>query len=192
VTRHARAIAGAALLLCSGGCAFARTHVRHRADEFAQTETWLIDGNALSAPPGAQDWAALDVEAVRPRGDTIRYTFVVDYRAGSQPLRLRRGESLIVLADTSRYVFSTAQVHSQGNGLRGSRETARYPVSREAMRRIATAGQIRVRMVGQRWYVDRTVTNRGLWRFRRLMEAVEGIPLPEHAANIDFQIHMGG
>lgn len=76
-------------------------------------------------------------------------------------------------------------MQSRHTGLRGTRETARYPVPREAMRRIATAGQIRVRMVGQRWYVDRTVTNRGLWRFRRLMEAVEGIPLPEPTANID-------
>lgn len=185
MTGRVRSITGAALLLLSGGCAFARTHVRHRADDFGRTETWLIDGNALSAPTGAQDWAALDVEAVRPRGDSIRYNFVVDYRAGSQPLRLRRGESLIVLADTARYVFSTPRVQSRRTGFRGTRETARYPVSREAMRRIATAGQIRVRMVGQRWYVDRTVTNRGLWRFRRLMDAIEGIPLPEHSANID-------
>jgi len=175
--RVARAAWVAALCLGAGGCLLPGYALQHQRDDFGRTETWRMRGNALSVPPGADDWVALDAEAVRPRGDTVRYAFVVDYRSGDEPLGLRRGESLIVLADTARFTFSTAGARLDED-VRGPRETARYPVPGDAMRRIATAGQIRVRVVGRRYYVDRVVTNRGLWRFRRLMEAVEGIPVP--------------
>lgn len=175
--RGGRAAWIAALCLGAGGCLLPGYSLQHQRDDFARTETWRMQGNALSVPPGADDWVALDAEAVRPRGDSVSYAFIVDYRSGDEPLGLRRGESLIVLADTARFTFSTAGARLDED-VRGPRETARYPVPADAMRRIATAGQIRVRVVGRRYYVDRVVTNRGLWRFRRLMEAVEGIPVP--------------
>ncbi|HEU4557819.1 MAG TPA: hypothetical protein VFS20_08210 [Longimicrobium sp.] len=170
-------VLGAVLGLALGGCLVPGYRFHHERDDFERIESWRMSGNALSQPAGSADWIALDAEAVRPRGDSVRYALVVDYRAADEPLGLRRGESLIVLADTARYVFSTDQVGLRKD-LRGPRETARYPVSRDAMRRIALAGRIRVRVIGRSYYVDRNVTNRGLWRFRELMEAVEGIPVP--------------
>jgi len=171
--RRIRAVAAAALALGMAGCLLPAPSLRHRGDDFTRTESWRMRGNALSQPAGARDWVALDAEVVRPRGAPPRYLLVVDYRAGHDPLEIRRGESLIVLADSARFVLATTRVETSG-GVRGPREVARYPVERDAMRRIATAGRIRVRVIGREWYVDRTVTNRGLWRFRRLMEAVEG------------------
>lgn len=168
--------------IATAGCVVPTYTLQHQRDDFARTETWRMKGNALSVPAGAQDWVALDAEAVRPRGDSVRYAFVVEYRAGDEPLGLRRGESLIVLADTARFAFATQSVDT-GDDLLGPRETARYPVPAAAMRAIALAGSIRVRVIGREYFVDRTVTNRGLWRFRRLMEAVEGIPVPARASS---------
>jgi hypothetical protein len=170
-------VAGMMMGIAAAGCGVPTYTLRHQHDDFARTDTWRMQGNALSAPAGAQDWMALDAEAVRPRGDSVRYALVVEYRAGDEPLGLRRGESLIVLADSARFAFTTQGVELD-DALLGPREVARYPVSGDAMRRIATAGSIRVRVIGREYYVDRRVTNRGLWRFRRLMEAVEGIPVP--------------
>ncbi|HET7464839.1 MAG TPA: hypothetical protein VFJ82_26585 [Longimicrobium sp.] len=167
----------AAAAIAAAGCAVPTYTLQHQRDDFARTETWRMKGNALSVPAGAQDWVALDAEAVRPRGDSVRYAFVVEYRAGDEPLGLRRGESLVVLADSARFAFTTPRVETNDD-LLGPREVARYPVPADAMRRIALAGNIRVRVIGREYFVDRSVTNRGLWRFRRLMEAVEGIPVP--------------
>lgn len=172
-----RFLSAALLSAAAAGCAVPTYTLQHQRDDFARTETWRMKGNALSTPAGAQDWVALDAEAVRPRGDSVHYAFVVEYRAADEPLGLRRGESLIVLADTARFAFSTQGVDFDDN-LLGPREVARYPVPAEAMRRIALATSIRVRVIGREYFVDRSVTNRGLWRFRRLMEAVEGIPVP--------------
>ncbi len=87
------------LLLCA---CVPRYRVSTLQDEFAGTHLRHMRGNVLVAPGGAREWIALDAEARKAVGDSVRYSLIVDYRDTGDWLRIGPGETLILLVEGER------------------------------------------------------------------------------------------
>jgi hypothetical protein len=157
-----------------------RYHVAHLRDDFEQTETRRSHGNVLVGEGTGHDWLALDAESLRMGNDTAQYALVADYRTNGPPLRIPNGETLVLLVDGQRVALRGrgSSGHRARSGLRGDREQARYPVSRAFLERIAAAREVRVRLTGQRYYVERSFSPANLRHFREFVSPPVVTPSP--------------
>jgi hypothetical protein len=159
------------VLLLLAACA-PRYGVVQRADPFERVTVRRMRGDLLGGPGAGADWVALNAEETRPAGDTARYALVVDYRTQGEWLEIRPGESLLLLVDGDRVALSgPGSTRARSEGAAARREVARYPASGELMRRIAAARDVRVRLVGRRYHVDRAFTRTNVARFRGFLGA---------------------
>ncbi|HET6230919.1 MAG TPA: hypothetical protein VFE05_12675 [Longimicrobiaceae bacterium] len=165
-----RRILAALLPLVLSACV-PRYRVAEWRDDFEQTETRQMRANVLAGEGTGHDWLALDAESSRTRGDTARYALVVDYRTSGHPLRVPAGETLVLLVDSQRVALRGAgsSGHRARSGVRGDREQARYPVFRTLLERIAAARIVRVRLAGQRYYVERSFSTLNLRHLREFL-----------------------
>jgi hypothetical protein len=160
-----------AALLLLAACA-PRYHVVERTDPFERLTVRRMRGDVLGGPGAGTDWVALNAEETRAAGDTARYALVVDYRTQGDWLEIRPGESLVLLVDGDRVGLSgPGSTRARTQGAAARREVARYPAGAALVRRIAAARDVRVRLVGRRYHVDRAFTPRNLARFRRFVGA---------------------
>jgi hypothetical protein len=161
------ALAALALL---AACIPPRYQVATVRDDFAGTEVRRMEANLLDAPSGGRDWVALNAEVARDGRDSTRYALVVEYRADDDWLGIRPGESLLLLVDSQRVALASAGLAARERQAVGVREMARYPVPGDLLQRIAGAKEVRVRVLGRRYYLDRAF---GPANFRRLREFLE-------------------
>jgi hypothetical protein len=170
----------AALLLA--GCA-PRYHVSRAADPFAGVTTRRMHGNVLGGGDAGGDWVALNVEETRPAADTPRYALLVDYRTRGEWLQVRPGESLLLLVDGERVALTGAGSARARKETRAARmEAARYPASAALVTRMARAQEVRVRLVGRRYHVDRTLTRANRARIARFL-GLPAAPAPAAPAS---------
>lgn len=160
------------VLIGLGGCV-PRYGIVQREDPFFETYSRRMRGNGLAAVGSGRDWVALGAEEVRTGRDSTLYHLVLDVRSPDRALRVRTGESLILLVDSVRTALTPAGATEQDESVWGERETVRYPVQLDLLRKIAAARQVRVRVVGRRYYLDREMTPANLRRFRRFLKMQE-------------------
>jgi hypothetical protein len=149
------------------------------SDPFERTAVRRMHGNVLGGAPAGGDWVALDAEEMRVPADTPRYDLRVDYRTQGEWLDVRPGESLVVLIDGDPVrLAGEGSQRSRAESRVGRREVARYAVSAALLRRIAGARDVRVRLIGRRYHVDRVLTRANLSRLRRFLGMPSSRPSP--------------
>jgi hypothetical protein len=157
--------AAAALSACTP-----RYRVTEAVDRFAGTRRVEMRGNDLSSTRAEEDWMALDLQALCA-GDSARYTFRVDYRALAEPLEIRTGESLLLLVDGARVALArTDRAPRWTQGARRT-ETALYAAPADVVRAVRDASDVRVRVLGRRYYADRAFSEENRRRIRRVAGA---------------------
>ncbi len=136
-----------------------------------------LEANLLHAPHGARDWVALNAEETRAPGDSVRYALVLEYRADDEGLRIRPGASLLLLADSQRITL-TGPRSRRTRGPFGVHEAVRYPAPRALLERLASAREVRVRVLGSRHYVDRSFGEANFRRLRRFLSPADSTTAP--------------
>jgi hypothetical protein len=133
-------------------------------DDFTDSSIFRMEGNRLPAPPsqGLLDLSVpymTELNAQRfyqpESGDTYSLIFRLQ---GNGWLFIRRGESLRILADDERIVLSSADGSVRNRDIlsgRMIREQAWYRVTAEQIETIARAGHVRLRLDGERGYIER-------------------------------------
>lgn len=161
------------LVLLLTGCV-PRYRVLTEHDDFAQRTVTRMEDNVLQTPGGGRDWVALNAEQVQTVGDSVRYVLALEYRSTDGWLRIRPGASLLVLADSQR-VTLTGPRSRRTRGPFGAHEEVRYPTTRALLEQIAASKEVRVRVLGSRYYVDRSFGDANFQRLRQFL-------LPEDTA----------
>lgn len=164
------------LLVLLTGCV-PRYRVTTERDDFAQRTVTRMEDNLLHAPGGGRDWVALNAEQVQSAGDSARYVLALEYRSTDGWLRIRPGASLLLLADSQRITLTGARSR-RTRGPFGAHEEVRYPTTRALLERLAAAREVRVRVLGSRYYVDRSFSEANFKRLRRFLNPADSMAAP--------------
>ncbi|HEX8360813.1 MAG TPA: hypothetical protein VF613_11915 [Longimicrobium sp.] len=131
-----------------------------------------MTNNVLEARAGANDWVALNALLVGDR-DTAGYRLEVDVRSTGEPLRIRAsGESLILILDSAQVALrADPGTFRQTRSWTGVRENAVYTAPSGLLRKIAGARHVRVRVLGRKYYLERTMSAANIRRFSEFLSA---------------------
>ena len=157
------------LVLVAGGCAsaFRGYGVHSSVDEFTGAAYDLMDNNVLGGGGFADARVELNPQRFTPKGGSPTYQVFVQYEWSSW-MFIEDGPSLVFLIDGER-------VEVRGPGSRGDRdvweggkvrETAMYQVSFALLERLAEGSEVKVRVVGSEFNMDREFTATNFERFR--------------------------
>lgn len=162
-------------LLLTAACV-PRYRVTYESDAFALQRVARMHDNVLEAAEGSRDWVALNAEVTRVVGDSAQYAFRLEYRSTDGWLNVRRGPSLLLLADSERIALTGVRGERR-RGYWGTAETMRYPVSRALLDKLTSSDTVRVRVIGNRYYVDRSLGESNRVRLRRFLETADSVQL---------------
>lgn len=161
-----------------------RYRVHHTEDAFFQTAVRRMSDNVLGEGVGL-DRVELNAVAMRKQGDSIRYDLVVEFHTTGDLLRIGPGESLILLVDSARSALArrgATRLPERGPWSRG--EAATFPIDAQLLRSLGCARQVRVRVLGYRYYVDRDLTPSNLRRFRAFLGESPGADVATDSARL--------
>ena len=108
-----------------------------------------------------------DIGYIIQEGKVIKYSLIVVYDA-SNWIFIEDGESLILLVDGKRMGFEGdgSWNHRDIGGILGINERAWYDINLEQLRAIINAKEVRVKVVGSQYYVERIFSENNFKNFR--------------------------
>ena len=170
-----RLVMAVALFLAAGcGGVFWPYSVKPFADEFAGTRGVAMRNNEIPGP--ALENGRLFIDVLRVDRDSLppQFTLQVRYIAPDW-MFVERGESLVFLADGDRIRLSgdgsaaSREVSSAG-GIVTVYEQATYVVEPQALVRIGSANEVRLRLSGRSRTLERTLSPENRARFREFIQ----------------------
>jgi len=149
----------------AGGLFGTLYHVDSWHDEFESRTTYRMRNNVV---PGDFGSARISIDAGRIDSPELGAVFTVfaTYQS-SEWIFINSGESLSLLLD-GELLRLTAPTNPRRDVLDGGRvrEIATYLVSADILRQIATATEVKMKLSGSRYYVERTLTPENIQRLR--------------------------
>lgn len=154
------------------GCAGQWAKVKTIQDEFDGYTIHRMQNNTLAGGGlmDAETKVNLSPQKFIGSEGSISYSLIVDYYAESW-LFIESGESLVLLVDGERMGFS-------GDGSSGFREVlygasinekAWYDITRDELERISTAKEVKVKVTGQNYFVERHFATRNLTNIQNFL-----------------------
>ena len=126
-----------------------------------------MTGNRLGDDEGYE----LNAARYSGKDGTVNYALGVFY-SGEQWMFIEPGVSLILWVDSHRFGLkgqgSLRDRKSMGNGY--VREIAKYPVAPEILQKMATAGAVKIQIIGRNFVTQKFFTSQNLENFREFVD----------------------
>jgi hypothetical protein len=156
------------LLGCASGPASYK--VRTYADDFAGVTTWRLEGNTVTDTIQGDHYVRVefDVQKTLLPDSVASYSIMIGYLS-SDWLFIAGGESLVMLVDGERIGLTgegSAPFRQVGSGGVVS-ELAFYPVSRELLGKIGGARDIRIKVIGENFSIERGLSQDNIGNVRK-------------------------
>lgn len=152
----------ALLLVFIMGCGSVPTdyHIKTYADDFEGVTTFRLEGNTVTDAIHNDNYIRIefDIQKTIFRDSSVSYSILIGYLS-SDWLFVGKGESLIMLLDGERVGFSgdgSSEYRQVGSGGVVS-ELAFYPISREMLGRLAHARDVRIKLIGEKYSLERAL-----------------------------------
>ncbi len=165
------------LVLFTTGCAGSMCLIQTRYDEFEGYTIVRMSNNSLSGSGLYIDTGIvnLNVQKFISKEGRESYSLIVeyvDYSDYATWLFIRSGESLVLLIDGKRIGFTGEGSWNDRDVLYGGSivETAWYAVSPEIIRMVANAKEVKVKLVGDKGFVQRHFNQTNFSNFKKFVE----------------------
>ncbi len=163
------------LLLASlTGCGSGPTDylVKTYADDFEGVTTWRLEGNTIADTIHNDHYLRVefDVQKTVFRDSGVAYAIMIGYLS-SDWLFVEEGESLVMLVDGARIGFTgegSGRFRQVGTGGVVS-ELAFYPLTRETLVRISHAREVRIKVIGEKYSLERGLMPSNIEHLRRFV-----------------------